>query len=104
MPEKDPNFWTAVGAALLALQAFAYAAIVAIVRILRDDQETPWRRIALEMALCGLLAQGLHSGAHYFFGWEVPTLIAGAVGFFGPEWLRMKINRAVDRKIDKGDL
>lgn len=102
MPEKDPNLWSGIGALLLALQTFIYAAIVAIVRTLRDDQETPWRRIVLEAALCGLLAQGLHSGALFFFGWDIPTLVAATVGFFGPEWLRKKINSAVDRNIDKG--
>jgi len=100
MPEKDPNFITAIGDALMTIQVFLYAALVAMVRILRDEKEQKWKRIILEMVLCGLLAQGIESGARYFFEWDIPTLIAAAVGLLGPEWVRMKINKAASKKID----
>jgi len=103
MPEKDPNLYAAIADSFSAIQVFIYAAIVAMVRLLLDDKETKWQRIALEMALCGLLAQGIESGAKFFFAWDVPTLIASAIGLLGPTWIRTKAKAAISKKIDGGE-
>lgn len=97
MPERE-ELLTAIVGALSAVQAFGYAAAVAIVRVMRDEHEAPWRRIALEAAMCGLLAQGLDSAARYFFDWQVPTFIAACVGLLGPEWVRKQINSRSEPK------
>jgi lambda family phage holin len=103
MPDKDPNTYTDIANSFSAIQVFIYAAIVAMVRLLLDEKETKWQRIALEMALCGLLAQGIESGAKFFFAWDVPTLIASAIGLLGPTWIRTKAKAAISKKIDGGE-
>lgn len=97
MPERDPGLITAIISAAYALQAFLYAALVAFVRIVRDGKEPAWKRIALEAFLCGLLAQGIDSGAKFFFDWHIPTFIAACVGLLGPEWIRKNLNKKVSQ-------
>jgi len=100
MPERDPNLYAALFESFTSMQVFIYAAVVAMVRLLLDEKETKWQRIALEMALCGLLAQGVESGASFFFNWDVPTLIASAIGLLGPTWIRAKAKEAISKKLD----
>lgn len=100
MPEKDPNLYAAIAGSFNAIQVFIYAAMVALVRLLLDEKETKWQRIGLEMALCGLLAQGVESGASFFFNWNVPTLIASAIGLLGPTWIRAKAKAAISKKLE----
>lgn len=100
MSDKDPNVYLLFSESFNAIQVFIYAAVVAMVRLLLDEKETKWQRIVLEMALCGLLAQGVDSGASFFFNWDVPTLIASAIGLLGPTWIRAKAKAAINKKLE----
>jgi len=100
MPEKDPNVWALISSVFDATQVFVYAALVAAVRILLDEKEKIWKRIALEMILCGLLAQGADELVQFAFGWEMPVAIAAAVGLVGPTYLRVKLKHIVNSKTD----
>jgi len=102
MPEKDPQFWAWLSWALGPIQALLYAVVVAGIRILRDGKEKAWKRILLEMLLCGLLAQAIDSGFRAFFDLSIPTVIAASVGLLGPEWVRMKVNKVVNKRIEEG--
>lgn len=66
------------------IQAFIAAVIIAPLRILYDNSEERWQRIALESFLCGSIAYGIASGADYFnVPHGVAVFIGSAVGFAG---------------------
>lgn len=100
MNDKDPELVTILLGVYEASKVFVLAALVAVTRILWDGKEQSWLRIALECALCGFLAQGVHSLAEVAFSWDMPTAIAAAVGMVGPSYLRMKLRKAINKKLD----
>lgn len=100
MPDRDPNILAIFGAAFDAIQVFIYAAMVAIVRILMDEREKIWHRVLLEMVFCGLLAQGADELVRVIFSWDMPTAVAAGVGLLGPTYIRMKLRKVIEKKIE----
>jgi lambda family phage holin len=93
MPDKDPNNWAALFAALDAvppsIKGAIMAFVIAVLRIIYDRQETSNVRIVLEAGICGCLSLSF-SGA---LGWlgapeSVAVAIGGAVGFIGVTKIR----------------
>lgn len=81
-----------------AFQAVVMSVLIAIMRVLYDNNETTWRRILLEAALCGNLTL---AGYYALLWWKLPPqaaiVVGAALAFIGIEEMR-KIVRALARK------
>lgn len=103
MPEKDPNLWAGILAALSSpsIQGMVMAVIVAFLRVLYDDKETSKVRILLESLICGALSLSASS----FIGWMdwPPSLsvgVGGMIGFLGVTAIRGFIVKFVGKKVE----
>jgi lambda family phage holin len=101
-PEKDPNFWVMLAAALRdhGLPA-ALATILSYLRILYDDKEPRWDRRLLEAALGGVLVFMVGIGAEKFgMTGGYAYAVAGFVGVLGVEQVRQLGRQWASRKVD----
>ena len=92
MPEKDPNNWAALWAAVstsATWQGAIMASIIAALRVLYDGKETRWTRVVLESLICGLLALSASQLVHWFgVPDQVSVAAGGAIGFLGVTTIR----------------
>lgn len=103
MPEKDPTLWAVLLAWLVAHQPQLYtggiAAAVAMFRVIYGGGRG--RKIALEGAICGLIAISLVPVLEYFALPSNLSVFAGCmVGFIGVEKLRDYSDRFMSRKVE----
>ncbi|UYZ83186.1 phage holin, lambda family [Entomomonas sp. E2T0] len=105
MPNKDPNLWNWLIAAIEqspTIQGAVMAAIMAILRLLYDENETKPIRIALEAVTCGAMSLCITSIVEIFnLPQSAVITIGGAIGFIGVTALRNFILKAINKRIDK---
>lgn len=77
-------------------RAAIMAVVIAILRIMYDQQEARWQRVCLESLLCGAISYGLASGLR-FFNLEAGLAVfaGGLVGFLGVEFVRERARKWV---------
>lgn len=89
MPWRNPEFWGPWIGPILA-------AVLAVLRVLYDGQETRVVRIALEAAICGLLtlaASKAVSALALNQDWSI--VAGGCIGLMGTEFIRYTARRLV---------
>lgn len=99
MPTQDPNDWTGlINSVPPAIWGAIMAVIVAILRVLYDDEETNRMRVFLEASICGCLSLSA-SGALEYFGApdKIAIAIGGGIGFVGVTKLRQVLVAWLDR-------
>ena len=104
MPEKDPNNWAALWAAVstsATWQGTIMASIIAALRVLYDGKETRWTRIALESLICGALSL-CASNLVQWGGLPASVSIAagGAIGFLGVTTIREFLVKWAGKRAD----
>ena len=104
MPEKDPNNWAALWAAVstsATWQGAIMASIIAALRVLYDGKETRWARIALESLICGALSLCASSLVQWG-GLPASVSIAagGAIGFLGVTTIREFLVKWAGKRVD----
>lgn len=95
MPWRNPEFWGPWLGPILA-------AVLAILRVLYDGQETKVVRIALEGAICGLLTLAVSKGVSALAlsdDWSV--VAGGCIGLMGTEFIRYTARSWVRRHTER---
>lgn len=95
MPWRNPEWWAPYIGPFLA-------AILAVLRVLYDGQETKVVRIGLEGAICGLItlaASKAISAMALSQDWSV--VAGGCIGLMGTEFIRHTARRLVQRHTDR---
>ena len=104
MPEKDPNNWAALWAAVstsAAWQGAIMASIIAALRVLYDGKETRWTRIALESLICGALSLCASSLVQWGgLSASVSIAAGGAIGFLGVTTIREFLVKWAGKRVD----
>ena len=104
MPEKDPNNWAVLWAAVstsATWQGAIMASIIAALRVLYDGKETRWTRIALESLICGLLALSASQLVNWFgVPDQVSVAAGGAIGFLGVTTIREYLVKWAGKRAD----
>jgi lambda family phage holin len=78
------------------------AAIIAVLRVLYDDQETNRVRVWLEAAICGCLSLSASAVVEYLGApAQAAIAVGGAIGFVGVTKLRQFIMAWLDRSTPK---
>lgn len=96
MPWRDPDFWTPWMGPILA-------AILAVLRVVYDGQETKVVRIGLEGVICGLLTLATSKGISALGLSEDWTVVAGGcIGLMGTEFIRYTARRIVRDRTPRG--
>lgn len=106
MPEKDPNTWAALFAALEGIppsvKGAIMAFIIAVLRVVYDRQETSNVRITLEGLICGGLSLSLSSALEWFGAPDSVAIAAGGfIGFIGVIKIRQLSLTWLGKKADK---
>lgn len=105
MPNKDPSLiqliWLAISNSA-SIQGAIMAIVIAILRVLYDNQEPKPIRILLEALLCGALSLCATSIVE-FLGLPLSASIAvgGSIGFIGVNSLRESLIKLLERWTDK---
>lgn len=103
MPTNDPNNWSQLANAVPpAIWGAIMAAIIAILRVMYDNEETNRVRMFLEASICGCLSLSA-SGALEYVGApdQIAVAIGGGIGFVGVAKLRQIIIAWLDRSAPK---
>lgn len=104
MPGKDPSIWAAIWLALTSIsttaQGAGMAVIVALLRVMYDDQETSRTRIALECMLCGAVTLCSVS----VIGWlglpeSMVIAVGGTVGGLGMTAFRSLVLKWLGKRV-----
>ena len=104
MPEKDPNNWAALWAAVstsATWQGAIMASIIAALRVLYDGKETRWTRIALESLICGALSLCASRLVQWGgFPPSVSVAAGGAIGFLGVTTIREFLVKWAGKRVE----
>ena len=100
MPDS-PNTWTTILNSLPPwVGGFFMATIIAVLRVIYDQEETVWWRIALESLICGALtiaAGSLLSAMGFGQNWYLGA--GGIIGFMGSQSVRAAADKFVMKKV-----
>ena len=81
---------------------FLYAAVITLLRVLYDREETKPVRIGLEVLMCGFLGMGAGWGIGAMGGAvELTHFSAAAIGYIGQQEFRKLALKFLNKRIDK---